>query len=106
MVLEKKGKAEEIKSALDQELFFKASIRRNKIVGQKIGENILSLKGKDLELFIEMAINSDFEEKGDEDVFRFFKNQITSRKVNFDEIEIRKMMDEEFQKAYEELKNN
>ena len=45
-------------------------------------------------------------EKGDEDVFRFFKNQITSRKVNFDEIEIRKMMDEEFQKAYEELKNN
>ncbi len=106
MVLEKKGKAEEIKSALDQELFFKASIKRNKIVGQKVGENILSLSGKDLELFIEMAINSDFEEKGDEDVFRFFKNQITSRKVNFDEIEIRKMMDEEFQKAYEELKNN
>ena len=43
MVLEKKGRAEETKSALDQELVFKASIRRNKIVGHKIGENILSL---------------------------------------------------------------
>ena len=47
-----------------------------------------------------------FEEKGDEDVFRFFKNEITSRNIDFDEKEIRIMMNEEFQKAYDELKNN
>ena len=55
--------------------------------------------------FIENAIDSDFEEKGDEDVFRFFKNEITSRNIDFDEELIRNMMSEEFQKAYEELKN-
>ena len=105
MVLEKKGRAEETKTALDQELVFKACIKRNKLVGKKIGEKILSLQGEDLETFIENAIDSDFEEKGDEDVFRFFKNEITSRNIDFDEELIRNMMSEEFQKAYEELKN-
>ena len=105
MVLEKKGRAEETKSALDQELVFKASIKRNKLVGQRIGKNILSLQGEDLETFIDKAIDSDFEEKGDEDVFRFFKNEITSRNIDFDEELIRNMMNEEFKKAYDELKN-
>ena len=105
MVLEKKGRAEETKSALDQELVFKASIKRNKLVGQRIGKNILSLQGEDLETFIDKAIDSDFEEKGDEDVFRFFKNEIKSRNIDFDEELIRNMMNEEFKKAYDELKN-
>ena len=105
MVLEKKGRAEETKSALDQELVFKASIKRNKLVGQRIGKNILSLQGEDLETFIDKAIDSDFEEQGDEDVFRFFKNEITSRNIDFDEELIRNMMNEEFKKAYDELKN-
>ena len=105
MVLEKKGRAEETKSALDQELVFKASIKRNKLVGQRIGKNILSLQGEDLETFIDKAIDSDFEEKGDEDVFRFFKNEITSKNIDFDEELIRNMMNEEFKKAYDELKN-
>ena len=105
MVLEKKGRAEETKSALDQELVFKASIKRNKLVGHRIGKNILSLQGEDLETFIDKAIDSDFEEKGDEDVFRFFKNEIKSRNIDFDEELIRNMMNEEFKKAYDELKN-
>ena len=105
MVLEKKGRAEETKSALDQELVFKASIKRNKLVGQRIGKNILSLQGEELETFIDKAIDSDFEEKGDEDVFRFFKNEISSRNIDFDEELIRNMMNEEFKKAYDELKN-
>ena len=105
MVLEKRGRAEETKTALDQELVFKASIKRNKLVGQRIGKNILSLQGEDLETFIDKAIDSDFEEKGDEDVFRFFKNEITSRNIDFDEELIRNMMNEEFKKAYDELKN-
>ena len=106
MVLENKRKAEETKSALDQELVFKASMKRNKEVGLRVGKDILTLEGKDLDLFVEKAIDSDFEEKGDEDVFRFFQNEITSRNISFDEKAIRKMMDDEFQKAYNELKNN
>ena len=105
MVLEKRGRAEETKTALDQELVFKASIKRNKLVGQRIGKNVLSLQGEDLETFIDKAIDSDFEEKGDEDVFRFFKNEITSRNIDFDEDLIRNMMNEEFKNAYDELKN-
>ena len=106
MVLENKRKAEETKSALDQELVFKACMKRNKEVGLRVGKDILTLEGKDLDLFVEKAIDSDFEEKGDEDVFRFFQNEITSRNISFDENAIRKMMDDEFQKAYNELKNN
>ncbi len=106
MDLSKKGKADEAINALDQELIFKASIKRNKIVAHYIGQNILNFNNDELDIFIDKAIDSDFEEKGDDDVFRFFQNEITSRNISFDEKAIRKMMDDEFQKAYNELKNN
>ena len=104
MVLDKKGKAEEAKSALDQELVFKASIKRNKIVSDYIGRNVLELNDRELETFIERAIDSDFEEKGDNDVIRFFEKEIASKNKPFNEKAIRDMMNLEFVKAYNELK--
>ena len=104
MDFNKKGKAEEAKNALDQEIVFKASIKRNKSVGHYIGKNILNLNDKELDIFIDKAIDSDFEEKGDDDVIRFFKKEIIARNKIFDEQFIRQMMDDEFKKAYAELK--
>ena len=106
MVFDKKGKAEEAKNALDQEIIFKACIKRNKVVGHYIGKNILNLNDKDLAVFIDRTIDADFEEKGDDDVIRFFAKEITSKNKSFDEDYIRKMMEKEFNKAYNELKWN
>lgn len=103
-MFEKKGKAEEKKEALNQELVFKASIKRNKIVGNWIGKEILGLSGDKLESFIDQTIDSDFEEKGDDDVISFLLKKIEniSNKVSKDDI--RKKMDDEFKIAYENLK--
>ena len=104
-MFEKKGKAEEKKEALNQELVFKASIKRNKIVGNWIGKDILGLSGDSLENFIDQTIDSDFEEKGDEDVINFLLKQVENFSDKVSENDIRKKMDIEFKNAYEDLKN-
>ena len=58
MVFDKKGKAEEAKNALDQEITFKACIKRNKVVGHYIGKNILNLNDNDLAIFPMIEKNS------------------------------------------------
>ena len=104
MVFEKKGRGEEFKSALDNELTFKANIIRNKIVGRWIGENLLKYSESQLEDFIERTIDSDFEEKGYDDVLRFFEKELKLNNLDYNEDLIKSKMDEEFQKAYTNLK--
>ena len=104
MVLDKKGKGEEFKHALDQELVFKANIKRNKVVGKWVAENYLELSNEEIDVFVDKTVDSDFEEKGYEDVIRFFKKEFHLKNIFFDEIKIRKKMEDEFLIAYDKLK--
>jgi hypothetical protein len=75
--LKDREKGFENKFAHDAELKFKAEARRNKLVGlwaaDKIGKS-----GADAEAYAKSVVMADFEEAGDEDVFRKLRDDLGS----------------------------
>ena len=94
-------KSFEKKFALDEELQFKISARRNKYLGQWASQ-ILSYDSEKEKEYIHSVIKADFEEAGDEDVFRKLKTDLKDHNI-LDEA-IRKQMDELNEKAKSEFK--
>ena len=91
----------EKKFAHDEELQFKVGARRNKHLGQWVSQ-ILGFDQEKEKEYIQSVIKADFEEAGDEDVFRKIKNDLKNHNI-LDE-EIRKKMNEFNEKAKSELK--
>ena len=93
-------KSFEKKFAHDEELQFKVSARKNKYLGQWASQ-ILGYDQEKEKEYIQAVIKSDFEEAGDEDVFRKLKSDLTDH--NISDEEIRKKMDELNEKAKSEF---
>ena len=89
-------KSFEKKFAHDEELQFKVSARKNKYLGQWASQ-ILSYDQEKEKEYIQAVIKSDFEEPGDEDVFRKLKADLADH--NISDEEIRKKMNELNEKA-------
>ena len=89
-------KSFEKKFAHDEELQFKISARRNKYVGQWVSK-ILGYHPDQEKEYIQSVIKADFQEAGDEDVFRKVKDDLKDH--NISDEEIRKKMDELNEKA-------
>ena len=89
-------KSFEKKFAHDEELQFKISARRNKYVGQWVSQILGYNPDKEKE-YIQSVIKADFQEAGDEDVFRKIKLDLKAQNVS--EEDIRKKMDELNEKA-------
>src|SRR5471032_3419397 len=66
---DKREEGFEKKFAHDEELLFKASARRNKLLGLWAAEK-LGLSGPAAEAYAKEVVMADFEEPGDQDVFR------------------------------------
>ena len=66
---DKREEGFEKKFAHDEELRFKANARRNKLLGHWAAEK-LGLTGADAEAYAKEVVMADFEEAGDDDVFR------------------------------------
>ena len=94
-------KSFEKKFAHDEELQFKISARRNKYLGQWASQ-ILGYDQEKEKEYIQSVIKADFEEAGDEDVFRKVKADLKDN--NISDEEIRKKMDELSEKAKSEFK--
>ena len=94
-------KSFERKFAHDEELQFKISARRNKYLGQWASQ-ILGYDQEKENEYIQSVIKADFEEAGDEDVFRKIKGDLKDH--NISDEEIRKKMDELNEKAKSEFK--
>ena len=90
----------EKKFAHDEELQFKVSARRNKYLGQWASQ-ILSYDSEKEKEYIQSVIKADFEEAGDEDVFR--KLKVDLKDYNISDEEIRKKMNEFNEKAKSEF---
>ena len=90
----------EKKFAHDEELQFKVNARRNKYLGQWASQ-ILSYDSEKEKEYIQSVIKSDFEEAGDEDVFRKLKVDLKEHNISDDEI--RKKMNEFNEKAKSEF---
>jgi hypothetical protein len=91
----------EKKFAHDEELQFKISARRNKYLGQWASQILGYDQEKETE-YIQSVIKADFEEAGDEDVFRKIKSDL--KNYNISDEEIRKKMDELNEKAKSDFK--
>ena len=98
---EDRGKDFEKKFAYDEETLFKISARRNKYLGQWASQ-ILGYDQEKEKEYIQSVIKADFEEVGDEDVFRKIKGDLKDH--NISDEEIRKKMDELNEKAKSDFK--
>tara|TARA_Y100001970_G_C14022784_1_gene744411 strand:+ start:522 stop:830 length:309 start_codon:yes stop_codon:yes gene_type:complete len=94
-------KSFEKKFAHDEELQFKISARKNKYIGQWASQ-ILGLDQEKEKEYIQSVIKADFEEAGDEDVFRKIKLDLKDHDLSDEDI--RKKMSEFSEKAKSDFK--
>ena len=86
-------KAFESKYAHDQELQFKVMARRNKLLGLwAAGE--MGLTGDAAAQYAIEVVKSDFQEAGDEDVYRKVRADLDAKQVDVSEHRLRKEMDD------------
>ncbi|PRD41116.1 DUF1476 domain-containing protein [Phyllobacterium phragmitis] len=83
----------EKKFAHDAELKFKAEARRNKLLGLWAAEK-LGKTGDEADAYAKDVIRADFEEAGDEDVFRKIRADFDAAGVAQSDHQIRRTMDE------------
>ncbi|MCB1427705.1 MAG: DUF1476 domain-containing protein [Nitratireductor sp.] len=95
-------KAFENKFAHDEALKFKAEARRNKLLGLWAAEK-LGKSGEDADAYAKAVIRSDFEEPGDEDVFRKIRADFDAANVDQSDHQIRRTMDELMAQAREQV---
>jgi hypothetical protein len=90
---DKREEGFEKKFAHDEELRFKATARRNKLLGLWAAEK-LGKTGADADAYAKDVVMSDFEEAGDDDVMRKVKADLDAAGVAQSEHQIRRTMDE------------
>ena len=93
----------EKKFAHDEELKFKAIARRNKLLGLWAAEK-LGKSGADADAYAVEVVKSDFEEAGDEDVFRKVRADFDAACVEQSDHQIRRTMEELLSTAIEQIR--
>ena len=93
-------KAFEKKFANDQEAEFKISAKRNKLLGTWVA-SILNLNEEQKKNYITEVIKSDFQEAGDQDVFKKIKKDLEGK--NIQDTEIRQKMSEFLEAAKQQI---
>src|ERR687898_868565 len=75
---DKREEGFERKFAHDEELRFKATARRNKLLGLWIAQK-LGMSGADADTYAKEVVQADFEEAGDDDVFRKVRKDLDAK---------------------------
>ena len=101
---DKREDAFEAKFAHDEELRFKATARRNKLLGLWAAE-LLGMDEAQAGEYAKEVVRSDFEEPGDEDVFRKIHGDFQENDVDQSEHQIRSKMSKLMAVAMEQLGN-
>ncbi len=95
-------KAFESKFAHDQELKFKATARRNKLLGQWAAEQ-LGITGDEATAYVSEVIRSDLEEPGEEDIFRKIWTDFQAKQVDQSEHQLRRQLQDLMDVALSQL---
>jgi len=88
---EDRKKGQEAKFAFDAEKKFKAEARRNKLLGIWAAE-LLGHTGDAANAYAAEVVAADFEEAGDEDVFRKVSSDLTAKGLSIGDDVIRQKM--------------
>jgi hypothetical protein len=89
--------------AHDQELRFKATARRNKLMGLWVAER-LGKTGPEAEAYAKTVVAADFEEPGDGDVIRKVRQDLEGAGKTVDETELNSKMQQLLTQAVEDIK--
>ncbi|MEA2954252.1 MAG: hypothetical protein QOF19_348 [Alphaproteobacteria bacterium] len=89
--------------AHDEELKFKATARRNKLLGRWAAEK-MGITGADADAYAKEVVIADFEEAGDDDVFRKIRKDFDAKGVAQSDQQIRQMMNELLAQAVTQIK--
>lgn len=100
---DKREEAFEQQFAHDEELRFKATARRNKLLGQWAAEK-LGLSGAEAENYAKSVVMADFEEAGDHDVMRKIRKDFDAKGVAQSDHQIGRVMSELMEKAVADIK--
>jgi hypothetical protein len=92
----------EKKFAHDEELRFKATARRNRLLGLWAAEK-LGKSGADADAYAKSVVMSDFEEAGDDDVLRKVRADLEAGGAVSGESDIRRVMTELMARAIDEV---
>ena len=93
----------EQKYAHDEELIFKATARRNKLLGLWAAEK-LGLSGDAAAAYAKEVVAADFEEAGDEDVMRKIMKDFADKKIDQSEHQVRRTLEDLMPEAIAQIK--
>jgi len=89
--------------AVDEELKFKATARRNKMLGLWAAGK-LGLSGAEADAYAKEVVVADLEEAGDHDVFSKIRRDFDAKSVHESDHQIRRTMDELMAKAVQDIR--
>ena len=98
-------KGYEAKFARDAELKFKAESRRNKMLGEWAAAQ-LGKSGDDVAAYVKDVRRADFEEAGDDDVFRKVRSDFDAAGVSISDDDLRAKMDQFLADAVTAIEND
>ena len=99
---DKREEGYEKKFAHDEELKFKATARRNKMLGLWAAEK-LGITGPAAEAYAKEVVTADFEETGDNDVFRKIRKDFDAKGVVQSDHQINRTMTELMARAVADI---
>ncbi len=102
---DQREKAFEAKFKLDQELRFKATARRNRLLGVWAAEK-MGLNGSEADAYAKEVVKADFEEPGDDDVLQKVLADLQGKGVEMSDRLLRKHMDELMVVAVEQVQSD
>ncbi|MDF0540942.1 DUF1476 domain-containing protein [Sphingobium sp. H39-3-25] len=80
--------------AHDQEMAFRITARRNRLVGEWAAAK-MGLTPEETDAYAKAVVQAEFEEAGDEDVVRKLVGDLTSAGVDIDEMTVRAALDDQ-----------
>lgn len=95
-------RAFETKFARDEEMAFRVSARRNRLLGQWAAEK-MGLTPEEADAYSKAVMQADFEEAGFEDVIRKLVGDLIAANVETDEAEVRAALEEKTVEARRQL---
>lgn len=92
----------EAKFARDEEIAFRVTARRNKLLGHWAAHK-MGLTAEETDAYAKAVVHAEFEEAGDEDVVRKLLGDLTAAGVDIDDAEVRRALGDQMVEARRQL---
>jgi len=95
-------RAFEAKFAHDEEMAFRITARRNRLLGNW-ASTLMKLTPEETDAYAKAVVQAEFEEAGDEDVIRKLFGDLTAAGVDIDDAAVRRALEEQTVEARRQL---